>query len=159
MEGLVLPQIILLLAFGAIANKCALRKPVPSMSGASPLSSASLREVSSACFFMFLNIDKFCPLAKALAKGMFLLWRYEWKPIVPNPILRSRIAEYLARCKLSLALLIKYSKTLSRNLTTSGMKLLSSFHSSYFSKLSEDKQHTAVRSSFVGNVISLHKFE
>ena len=31
------PQIIELLALGAIASKCALRLPVPSISGASPL--------------------------------------------------------------------------------------------------------------------------
>ena len=39
------------------------------------------------------------------------------------------------------------------------MNNLSFFHSSYFSKLTEDKQHTAVLSSLVGKVISVHKFE
>ena len=41
----------------------------------------------------------------------------------------------------------------------SGTNNGSFFHSSYFSKLTEDKQHTAVLFSLVGNVISVHKLE
>ena len=59
---------------------------------------------------------------------------------------------------------MKSVKTLSRNLITSLIMLGSSFHSSYFSRLREDKQQTAVLSLPslsipVGKVISLHRFE
>ena len=54
--------------------------------------------------------------------------------------------------------------TLSKNLITSLIKFLSSFHSSYFSEFKEDRQHTAVLSLPslsipVGKVISLHRFD
>ena len=59
---------------------------------------------------------------------------------------------------------MKSDKTLSKNLITSPIIFGSSFHSSYFSKFNEDKQHTAVLSFPslsipVGKVISLHKLE
>ena len=44
------PQIIELFAFGAIASRCALRLPVPSMSGASPFIAPNLRLSSVASF-------------------------------------------------------------------------------------------------------------
>ena len=78
---------------------------------------------------------------------------------MPRPILRSLIAEYLARSNSSGAFSIKNVKTLSKNLTTSGMNCLLPLHSSNFSKFKLERQHTAVRSSFVGKVISLHKLE
>ena len=74
------------------------------------------------------------------------------------------MAEYFACLKESGAFVIKSVITLSRNLIISSINCLSSFHSSYFSKLRDDKQQTAVLSLPwlsipVGNVISLHKFE
>ncbi|PAV74998.1 hypothetical protein WR25_25005 [Diploscapter pachys] len=54
--------------------------------------------------------------------------------------------------------------TLSRKRITSSMKTLSSFHSSHVSRLSDDRQQTAVRSlprwsRPVGSVISEHRFD
>ena len=74
------------------------------------------------------------------------------------------MAEYVALLNCSGAFSIKSVKTLSKNLITSSIKFLSSFHSSYFSIFNEDRQHTAVRSfpslsTPVGSVISLHRFE
>jgi hypothetical protein len=43
---------------------------------------------------------------------------------------------------------MKNCKTLSRNWIRSAIRVVS-FHSSYFSKLTDDKQQTALRSSFV----------
>ena len=62
------------------------------------------------------------------------------------------------------ALSIKSVRTLSKNLITSPIKFLSSFHSSYFSIFKDERQQTAVLSLPslsipVGKVISLHKFE
>ena len=59
---------------------------------------------------------------------------------------------------------MKSDNTLSKNLITSLIISGSSFHSSYFSKFKDDKQHTAVLSLPslsipVGRVISLHKLE
>ena len=54
---------------------------------------------------------------------------------------------------------MKCSKTLSSIRTKSSINNLLSFHSSKYSKFTEDKQHTAVLSFAVGNVISEHKFE
>ena len=65
-----MPQIIEDEALGAIANKCALRIPVPSMSGASPLLIASLLDSSTACSFIFLNIFKFNDLANTDSNGI-----------------------------------------------------------------------------------------
>ena len=83
-----------------------------------------------------------------------------------NPLHRSNTFSFgsiFCVAKLSGALLINLLERY-QNLIISSTKFLSSFHSSYFSIFSEDKQHTAVLSfpslSFpVGSVISLHKFE
>jgi len=87
------------------------------------------------------------------------------KPEFATPFWKMDLsAEYFASLNWSGALLIKSDKTLSRNLMTSLIMSGSSFHSSYFSKFNEDKQHTAVLSLPslsipVGKVISLHKLE
>ena len=57
-------------ALGAIASKCALRIPVFSMSGASPLLIASLLDSSTACAFIVLNIFKFNDLASTDSNGI-----------------------------------------------------------------------------------------
>ena len=57
----------------------------------------------------------------------------------------------------STALPMKCSSVLSNMVTRSDIKFSSSFHSSKYSKLTLDKQQTAVRSSLVGSVISEHK--
>ena len=54
---------------------------------------------------------------------------------------------------------MKYVITLSSIRTRSGMKSGLLLQESYSSKFTLDKQQTAVRSSFVGSVISLHKFD
>ena len=54
---------------------------------------------------------------------------------------------------------MKCCSTLSKKRIISGINKLSFFHSSYFSKLREDKQQTAVRVSLVGRVISVQRLE
>ena len=108
---------------------------------------------------IFLNIFILIDLAKADSNGIPLDCKYEWNPIAPKPRLLSAAALNLALNKFSGALSIKYCNTLSKNLIKSGINKVSFFHSSYFSKLTLDKQQTAVLFSFVGNVISEHKLE
>ena len=78
------------------------------------------------------------------------------KPIAPNPNDLSCSAEYLARLIWSGAWSIKNCNTLSKNVIKSFTTSVS-FHSSYNSKFKDDRQQTAVLSSFVGRCISLHK--
>ena len=77
MEGLVSPHIILLLALGAIAKICANLFPVPSMSGASPLSFARHSDSLSASSLICLKIALLVVFANTLAKGIFLCCKYE----------------------------------------------------------------------------------
>ena len=108
------PQIIELLAFGAIASRWALRLPVPCMSGASPRSSPSWIDSWCACSLIVLKTSQFNSLASWESKGILFLCNSECQPIAPSPRLRSWVAEYLAREISSPALSIKNCNTLSK---------------------------------------------
>ncbi len=105
---------------------------------------------------MFLKILVFKARASLDSNGMLCFCKYAWKPIAPNPKLRSCSALYLALPISSPAWSIKNCNTLSRKRVKSAT-ISVSFHSSYFSRLTEDRQQTAVRSSLVTKWISLHK--
>ena len=135
-------------AVGAIAILFEKRslKPYSAASGQAPRSSASRRLAASACSRMWRNIFLFQTLATTLSNGTFCACRKEWKPITPRPTLRSRMALYFALAIESGAVSMNSCSTLSRKRITSGMKRGSSFHSNQVSRLSEERQHTAVRS-------------
>ena len=69
------------------------------------------------------------------------------------------MAEYLARSILSGASLINIVNTLSSISNTSLKKPFSFDHSSKYSRLRDERQHTAVRSLFVGSIISEHRLD
>ena len=71
------------------------------------------------------------------------------QPIAPSPRLRSCVAEYFARLISSGALSIKNCNTLSKNRTRSRI-IVVPFQSSNSSRLTEERQQTAVLSSDVG---------
>ena len=64
------PQIIELFALGAIASRCELRLPVPSMSGHSPRSVANCSVSNIASDFICLKISIFFSFAMSDSKGM-----------------------------------------------------------------------------------------
>ena len=117
-------------ALGAIAMRWLKRLPVPSASGASPLSIPNTLLTAFNPSLTCLNICLLRPTACEDSHGIFFLCRYACHPKAPMPILRSRLAEYIALEMESGALAIKYSSTLSSISATSLRKRVSFFQSS-----------------------------
>ena len=109
--------------------------------------------------FICLKILRFKDTAAILSKGTRFFCKRAWNPNAPSPIDLSLIAEYLALCTEELALSIKKLRTLSSISIMSGIKSLLFFHSSKYSKFTEDKQHTAVLSLLVGKNISVQRLD
>ena len=117
------------LALGAIARRCALRLPVPTPSGYSPLSFANNIVSLFASVLINSKTSVFSCLASSVSHARPFLCRREWKPIAPRPIDRSRSAENLARSIWSGAFSTKYSSTLS-SIRIRSLTNVVSFHSS-----------------------------
>src|SRR6478752_129660 len=129
------------------------------MSGAGPRSSPNFKDASSVLSCKNLKISMFFDLAEALSNGMFFFIRYPCQPNVPRPTDLSFFAELTALHNVFGAVSIKCWRLLSNKRIISSINFSLFFHESYFSKLTEDKQQTAVRSGEVGNSISIHKLE
>ena len=94
MPALVPPQMMLMLAVGAMASLWLKRSITPrsAASGQGPRSSASLTLAASAARRRLLKMRMFHDLAMADSNGTPWLCRKEWKPITPRPTDRSRCA-------------------------------------------------------------------
>ena len=95
-------------ALGAIAMRWLKRLPVPSASGASPLSTPSSLLAASSFPLTPAKIVLLRPTAIDDSHGMFFLCSSACQPNAPIPILLSRIAEYFARLISFGALSMKY---------------------------------------------------
>ena len=120
--------------------------PYSCASGQAPRSIASATEAASAWLRICLNIRLFQDFATTLSQGTIIDCRKPWNPMTPSPTERSRIAEYRAFSMPSGARSMKSCSTLSRNRMISSTNVGWFSHANQFSRFSEARQQTAVRS-------------
>ena len=141
--GDTLPDSFELDTVGAIALKCVLRIPVPTHHKGSPYTSARALEALSVSIFIFENISRVLNCAINPSKAIPFFCSKLCQPNTPNPSARPLTADLteFSNPLRPFALCMNSSRTPSRNQVASYTRFVS-FHSSYFSRLSDDKQQT-----------------